>query len=200
MTNGKWKKGTLFVRVMSSSKNSCWFKHHRPADSGHSFASALSFFKLVFWSPHFSMMPCSISARNNPSLEQTPLEGSTGAAEEAASTWSLPARHSAEPWVSGPWEQSEQGHHISAAPKLGTASDGSAGLCLSAGPRSRRQQGDAGGCRGPERHRGLHWSLWGGTNTLSSLPVPLIVDWQIYGPVSKLFFLPHFFPGCDFGS
>lgn len=49
---------------------------------GHSFASALNCFELVFRSLELSMMPCSISARKDPSLEQTLWRAARGPAPD----------------------------------------------------------------------------------------------------------------------
>lgn len=153
------------------------------------------------------MMPCSTSVRNDTGVERTRLEGerrqaAQGTAEKTASTKAVPchaSRRSA--GLRAGWASVQ--HRISTAPKLGKRRT----------PRSRRwdvppaapvPRGPTGGVQATPRvsegHGGPHKSIRGRTGVPSGLPISLTVDWQICSPVWKLFFPPHFFPGCDFGS
>lgn len=141
------KRGLYLSELCFHRKNSCWFKYQRPPYSGHSFASALNCYlhlQTQAW--------CSISARKDPSLEHTLLEGRTGAAEKITSTWSLPAR--AEPWVC-----SVSGSRVSrpVTPHFSSSKDGHSEMAawtvrtvLGCAPHQGRVPGssrrDAGGC------------------------------------------------------
>lgn len=210
----KWKRGqtTLFVRVMSSQKNSRWFKYQGPeyqgqaadtassqARAGTVFASALNC--IGYLSPQAqTWCPVAPQLGTTAGVEWTRLEGerrqaAQGTAEKTASTKAVPchaSRRSA--GLRAGWASVQ--HRISTAPKLGKRRT----------PRSQRwdvppaapvprgpTRGVQANPRVSEGHGGPHKSIRGRTGVHSSLPISLTVDWQICSPVWKLFFPPTLF-------
>lgn len=167
------------------------------------------FFKLhgVFNSPDL----CT-SIRNNTGVEQTQLKCEHRPLRKTPAPDPFPAMPAAtvqspQPWPRPCWPKSRTSnmqHLLSLrSPQAGqdvVTRMSVNGLCLLQLPHPGPQRGmwaRAWVSEGPQQ---LHKSLWRGIGVHSSLPVSLMVDWQIFRLVWKLFLPPHFFPGCDFGS
>lgn len=152
----KWEKGIYLSELCFHGKIAVGLNTKNQLIVGTVLQVLLTVLNWYLGLHYFIMMPCSISARKYPSLEQTRLQGSTGAAEKTASSWCLPARQKTQCRSLGllcPWSRvsrtvthfssSKAGHNTgSAVTVLGCASH------QSHVPGSTR--GDAGGCRDSE--------------------------------------------------